>query len=43
MQNIRQNLIEEYWRLGLEVNSIKTWYLNVGSDTKNIKLNIKLK
>jgi hypothetical protein len=38
MQNIWQKIKEEYQRGELNVNSLKTEYLNVGRGIQNIKL-----
>jgi hypothetical protein len=40
-----KKLIEEYRRWGLNVNTLKTEYSNIGSDIQNMKLedNIKIK
>ena len=44
-QNIWQKLIDDCKRWDLNVNILKTGYLNVGSDVQNIKLehNIEIK
>jgi len=44
-EHMTKKLIEEYQRWGLNVNTLKTEYLNIGSDIQNMKLedNIKIK